>query len=129
MLNATIIVLLTISAKTRAAQLKARRMYKHRTSGIGCSLRENMGSAGLAAIICGARERLAIIPSPAHKPTDIPFFFPTWMLTRAFRSVSVSSGGRIDLATLVGSEGPTSIKRPDLVQIKPQSSTARHRAG
>ena len=31
-------------------------------------------------------------------------FFRTRMLTRAFRSVSTSSGGRIDLATLVGSQ-------------------------
>ena len=133
MLNATIIVLLTISAKTRAAQLKTRVVqasYKwHWLQSEG-----KYGQArGLAAIICGARERLPIITSPAHKPTDIPFF----------PSPDVDAYSRIpfclreqwgsdrlgNIGGLPESEGPTSINWPDLVQIKPQSSTDRHRAG
>ena len=73
---------------------------KHlRTSGIGCSLRENLGGA---AIICGASQSNN---SLSCSQTDrYSFFFRTRMLTRAFRSVSVNRGGRIDLATLVGSQ-------------------------
>ena len=127
MLNATIIVLLTISAKSARGTVESA-SYKHRTSGIGCSLRENMGRT----IICGAREILAIIPSPAHhKPTDIPFFSDVDAYSRIpFCLCEQWGSDRLgNIGGLPESEGPTSINWPDLVQIKPQSSTGPPRAG
>ena len=73
----------------------------------------------------------ATIPSPAHKPTDIRFFSDADAYSRIpFCLYKQWGSDRLgNIGGLPESEGPPSINWPDLVQIKPQSSTVRHRAG
>ena len=100
---------------------------KHlRTSGIGCSLRENLGGA---AIICGASQSNN---SLSCSQTDRYSFFSDADAYSRIPFCLYKQWGSDRLGNIGGlpeSEGPPSINWPDLVQIKPQSSTVRHRAG